>query len=88
MNTVKIIGIKAFKSKASGKMGFTYYFIQDFTDYELENSEVIEGKSCDSEYSGTDYGVKIGDEVELQYTKGFQDKAQLVGMNVVKAAGK
>lgn len=85
-NTVKIIGIKvAPSSKDPSKVYRTYYFTGSFSSYELEHSDV-QGKTCGSENTILDLNCQIGDEVELVYQKGFQDRAVLVGCNIVKPA--
>ena len=79
---MKVIGIKKAvmtSGKNEGKTGYTYYFEKDFSDYDIENS-VCEGKSVTQEFSYTDFGVQIGDEVQAVYEKGFQDKAVLVNL--------
>ena len=82
-NTVKIIGIKvASSSKDPNKVYHTYYYTGSFSDYDLENSDV-QGKTCGSENTSLDLNCKIGDEVEFIYKKGFQDRAVLVGCNII-----
>lgn len=79
---MKVIGIKATKmtsGKNEGKIGFTYYFEKEFSDYDKENSTCF-GNSVTSEFSYTDFGVSVGDEVSPVYEKGFQDKAVLVNL--------
>ena len=85
---MKVIGIKATEmtsGKNEGKTGFTYYFEKSFSDYDLENS-VCQGSCVTQEFSYTDFGVQIGDDVQAVYEKGFQDKAILV--NLVPFAAK
>lgn len=81
-NAVKILGIKIAKNRNTGRESYTYYFAQPFTQYEKDNAEVW-GTSCSSEFSYTRFDVKVGDVVELAYSKGYQDKALLTGMKVV-----
>jgi hypothetical protein len=79
---MKLIGIKAVKmtsGKNEGKTGYTYYFEKDFTDYEKQNATCY-GSSVSSEFSYTDFGVSVGDNVNPVYDKGFQDKAVLVNL--------
>lgn len=86
---MKLLGIKATKvtsGKNEGKTGFRYYFIKDFSDYEKDNS-VCEGSCVCEEFSYTDFGVKIGDDVSPVYEKGFQDKAVLVNLVPFKSVG-
>ena len=89
MSTVKIVGIKRQpSSKNPDVMYHTYYFTQPHSEYDMEHAADIHGLSCGSEFCSTDIGCNVGDEVELKYTKGFQDKAVLVGCTIVKPAGK
>lgn len=79
---MKLIGIKATKmttGKNEGKTGYTYYFEKEFSDYDKENS-VCQGCCVTNEFSYTDFGIAIGDEVTPIYEKGFQDKAVLVNL--------
>lgn len=83
---MKVIGIKATEmttGKNAGKTGFTYYFEKPFTDYEIQTSD-CQGFAVTSEFSYTDFGVYVGDEVTPVYDKGFQDKAVLVNLVVTK----
>lgn len=79
---MKVIGIKATEmtsGKNVGKTGYTYFMSAPFTDYELETS-VCNGTKVTSEFSYTNFGVAVGDEVTPVYEKGFQDKAILVNL--------
>lgn len=79
---MKVIGIKATKmtnGKNEGRTGYTYYFEKDFSDYEKETS-VCQGNSVTQEFSYTDFGVAVGDDVTPVYDKGFQDKAVLTNL--------
>lgn len=79
---MKVIGIKATKmttGRNEGKTGYTYYFVKDFSDYDKENSE-CQGSCVTQEFSYTDFGVSVGDEVTPVYDRGFQDKAILTNL--------
>lgn len=79
---VTIIGIK----KATTKNGrdFCQYFIQKpFSDYDMENSDVT-GFQTSSEFSYKDYNLKVGDECDFQYEPGFDGKATLSDVIVLK----
>ena len=79
---LKLIGIKAVtmtSGKNQGKVGFTYYFEKDFSDYEKENA-VCQGVSVTSEFSYTDFGIAVGEHVTPVYDRGFRDKAVLVNL--------
>ena len=85
--SVTIIGIKrTVSSKNPNVIYHNYYYEEPFSDYDKEHAEHLEGRSCASEFSSVDIGCKVGDEVEFKYTKGYQDKAVLVGCTVVKPA--
>lgn len=80
--SVKLIGMKATvmaSGRNQGKTGYTYYFQKDFSDYDRENS-TCQGVCVSQEFSYTDFGVAIGDEVTLVYDKGFQDRAVLTNL--------
>lgn len=80
----EVIGVQKVKTKA-GKDFYNYFLARPFTDYESSNSECT-GRAVDTEGSGLEFLVKPGDLVELSYTKGFQGRATLSGMTVVKPA--
>ncbi len=79
----EVIGVKKSKSTKSGKDCFNYNLACDFSDYDKENAE-CQGRAVSTEFSYTDFGVKPGDYVQLEYEKGYQDKAMLVDMIPVK----
>jgi len=80
----QVIGIKKAVSTRTRKDCFTYFFASDFTPYELEVAE-CDGKMSFSEFTYTDFGLHVNDIVELDYAKGFQDKATLSYVNVVRS---
>lgn len=82
----EVIGKQKVKTKA-GKDFFNYYLARPFNDYENENSECI-GRAVETEGSSLEFMVKPGDLVKLSYSKGFQGKATLSGMEIVKSAVK
>lgn len=87
MNTVKIVGIKATPSSKNANITYyNYFYVSAFSDYDQEHATKLEGRSCGSEFSTVDIGCKVGDEVEFKYTKGYQDKATLVGCTIVNPA--
>lgn len=86
--TAILIGRKGTTSKNTGKKYFSYYFMTEFNNYELENADCL-GHSIIIENTSLDFNaVSIGDECELVYGKGFQDKAVLTGIKVVKPSMK
>ena len=80
----EVIGKQKVVTKA-GRNFFNYYLARPFSEYENSNSECI-GRAVETEGTGLDFMVKPGDHVELTYSKGFQGKAALSGMTVVKPA--
>ena len=86
-NTVKIVGIKKMlKKDTKDQYYFNLYYTQPFTQYDKDNAVDLSGVCVGAEFAREDYGVHVGDEVEFLYTKGFQDKAYLAGVKVVKPA--
>ena len=84
---VKIVGIKkTLKKDTTDVFYWNIFYEQAFSDYDTESAVEIYGKQTGMEFAREDYGVHVGDEVECLYTKGFQDKAFLAGVKVVKAA--
>ena len=79
---VTILGIKRAKTK-SGRDFCQYYYSKNFTDYEMENSD-CEGLIVGSEFSYRDYNIRPGDECDFQYEPGFEGKATLSDVVVLK----
>ena len=77
-----LIGRQKGKTKA-GKTFFNYYFSKPFTAYENENGECL-GQSVLTEFSYEDFPCLPGDEVRLLYGRGFQDRATLENIEIVK----
>lgn len=71
----KVIGIKKAPTK-SGKTAFNYYLAVGFNDYDRENCDV-DGNLCRAEFSYKDFGIRVGDVVDVQYEPGFEGKATL-----------
>lgn len=86
-NIVKIVGIKQMlKKDTKDQYYYNLYYTQPFSQYDVDNAVNLSGVCVGIEFAREDYGVHVGDEVEFLYTKGFQDKAYLAGVKVVKAA--
>lgn len=81
---VTIVGIKKAKTK-SGREFCQYYFSKNFTDYEMENSDCA-GLTVGSEFSYKDYKLHPGDVCDFQYEPGFDNKATLADVAVLKDA--
>jgi hypothetical protein len=73
----QVIGIVKRKSK-TGATYTTLHLIGQHDQYSVDNAEVCQGNRVIAETtSATLPPVNIGDEVELLYAKGFEDKAVL-----------
>ena len=83
-NVVKIVGIKKTESKDGKSVFYNYFYTKPFSDYEVDTALELSGVTCGSEFSLEPLDCKVGDEVEFLYTKGFGDRAQLIGCNMVK----
>ena len=67
-----------------GKAGTRLILVSNFPDYISNNSARCEGVDATIEYTRLDCSnLRVGDTVELQYTRGFQGKAQLVGIKKI-----
>lgn len=69
---MKIVGLLFGVSKSSGKEYTVLHTVKEFDDYQKEKSK---GVCTESVYVPTRLGVKVGDEIELVYDKGFEGKA-------------
>ncbi len=79
---VTITGIKKAKTK-NGREFSQYYYEKAFTDYERENSDCL-GMTVGSEFSYKDYNLKPGDVCDFMYEPGFEGKATLSDVVVLK----
>lgn len=86
MANKRILGVKAVKSQKTGRVGYTIYYAQPFSDYDVENAEACEGEACGQVFTYKDYSVKPGDIVDMRYEPGYQDKAMLTDIVMVKPA--
>lgn len=84
MANKRILGVKAVKSQKNNKVGYTIFFAQPYSDYEIENAEFCEGETCGQVFTYKDYSVKPGDIVDMRYEPGYQDKAMLSDIVMVK----
>ena len=84
MEEYLVVGIVERKGK-TGRLWTTLYLQCDMDAYSKENSERCEGVKVVVESTGAELPIlHIGDTVQLLYTKGFEDKAVLGGVVVVK----
>lgn len=85
-NVYKVIGVikrKYTEGKNEGKTACTYHLSGKFSDYDIKNADT-DGEQVLKEFAYKDFGVKVGDYVNVVYVKGYQDKAQLDNMYPVK----
>lgn len=85
---VTLVGVKRSDYKGKDgqlKTGFNIYGVKDYTRYEMENAQ-CEGQAVVQEWTNIDFNIHPGDVVELIYEPGFQDKATLVDIQVIKIA--
>lgn len=82
---VTIIGVSAGKTK-TGRDYWRLFFSKQFSDYEISNSECA-GLAVGSEFSYRNYNLAPGDECDLQYEPGYEGKAVLSDVVVLKPAG-
>ena len=79
----QLIGKRHTKTK-KGNDFFTYYLTRPFSAYENKTSISAIGGAVETVACFDDFPCKPGDVVELAYTRGFQDKAVLSDIRVVK----
>ena len=79
----ELIGKRHTRTK-KGNDFFTYYLMRPFSVYENEHSISALGGAVETAGCFDDFPCKPGDLVELVYDKGFQNKAVLSDIRVVK----
>lgn len=79
---VTIVGIKKGETK-NKKPCFNYYGLRNFSDYDMENSD-CDGHQPVEAFSYKDYGIAVGDLVDFQYEPGFEGRATLSNIVMVK----
>lgn len=79
----QLIGRKKVKTKA-GRDFYEYYFSRPFSQYENDNAVECLGNAVETEGCSSDLPMKPGDIVELVFSKGYQGKAVLSGINMIK----
>lgn len=82
--TWQVIGLVKRKSK-TGATYTTVHLVGQHDKYSVDNAEVCQGSRVMAETTSYELPpVNIGDEVELLYAKGFEDKAILRSLLVVQ----
>ena len=85
--TWQVIGIVKRKSK-TGAIYTTLHLIGQHDKYSVDNAEVCQGSRVMTETTAHDLPpVTIGDEIELLYAKGFEDKEINLCFEDVKQSG-
>ncbi len=80
----QVIGLVKRKSK-TGAIYTTLHLVGSHDNYSVDNAEVCQGSRVMTETTAHDLpSVHIGDEVELLYGKGFEDKAVLRSLIVTQ----
>lgn len=79
---VRILGIKKSKTK-NDKLAVNYFYATSFNQYDQDNADV-NGVACGVQFTYTDYGIKVGDTVNLVYEPGYEGKATLVDIVPVR----
>ena len=82
---ITIVGIKKGKTK-KGQECFNYFGTKPFSDYDQQNSE-CRGMDIISAFSYTDYNLEVGDLVDFRYEPGFEGRATLADIVMVRPAG-
>jgi len=85
-NYYKVLGIMKrpyTEGKNAGKTGCTYHLSGSFSSYDQDTADVS-GERVFSEFAYKDFGVQVGDTVDVVYGKGYQDKAVLENIYPVK----
>ncbi len=82
----KVIGVRV-SENAETKVVSSNLFVQiPFSEWESGSAKSCVGFKVASEYIRKELDCKPGDEVDLVYEKGFQDKAVLTDVVVTKSA--
>ena len=74
-----VLGKKIITNKTTGKVGTVVSFIADFEDWE-QNTE---GQRCLEEYFVGIPECELGDEVSINYVKGFKGMAKAESITVL-----
>lgn len=84
MNEFEIIGITG--SEKNDKKFYRIYLAGDFSDYSHTHCFRCDGCEVITEVTSFDcYKFNVGDTVRLFYTRGFEGKARLAGIEKVTA---
>lgn len=82
MMNYEVLGIAT--TTRDGKVGTRLVLICDFPEYLHANATRCVGMDTICEFTRLNCSaLNVGDTVELQYTRGFQGKAQLVGIKKI-----
>ncbi len=71
----------------TGRDFMRIYATKEFADYDRQNN-IVEGVSAFEEFTYNDYPIHPGDVVDMSYEPGFQGRADLTDIVIVKPADK
>lgn len=80
---VQIIGVQKGQSR-NGRSFSNIHFSSEFTPYESENGSCI-GLKVGTEFTYADVVCKPGDVCEFSYEPGYQGKATLTNITILKS---
>lgn len=81
-----VIGIRKAKSKKSDAVWTTYYCKKGFSAYELENSDLVEGKAVEIVITSEDFPISLNDEVQFFYGKAMGDYQPVIDFKLIRRA--
>ena len=90
MAEFKVIGVREALNKEGKRTGITLFLTENFKDFEVQGSTLCIGYKTRQVFiyrdalSDQTLSFKDGDTVSLDYDEGFQGKAQLVDVHLVK----
>lgn len=82
---VQIVGVKKSKTK-NGKECYNINALRNYSDYDQDNAE-CEGKDVVTAFTYKDWSIHPGDEVDFRYEPGFEGRATLAEIIMLKPAG-
>ncbi len=82
----KIVGIKKTKSKDGSRTYTTYYCMTPWSNYEINNSESLDGVSVESVSTQEDFPIDIGDVVKFFYGKSIGNWQPVTDYKLIEKA--
>ena len=90
MKEYEVLGVREALNKEGKRSGITLYLVEQFADFEIQGSTLCFGFKSRQAFiyrdvlSDQTVTFKPGDVVSLFYDEGFQGKAQLVDVQLVR----